>query len=63
MEIKYIEEELNSIDKTLVKVIFYYVPVNMQVLDPIYLWNVNPTYTASFRERWNKRRTYGIRHN
>lgn len=25
MEIKYIEEELNSIDKTLVKVIFYYV--------------------------------------
>ena len=37
MEIKYIEEELNSIDKTLVKVIFYYVPVNMQVLDSIYL--------------------------
>lgn len=36
MEIKYIEEELNSIDKTLVKVIFYYVPVNMQVLDPIF---------------------------
>ena len=37
MEIKYIEEELNSIDKTLVKVIFYYVAVNMQVLDPIYV--------------------------
>ena len=37
MQIKYIEEELNSIDKTLVKVIFYYVAVKMQVLDPIYL--------------------------
>ena len=37
MEIKYIEEELNSIDKRLVKAIFYYVPVNMQVLDSIYL--------------------------
>lgn len=63
MEIKYIEEELNSIDKTLVKVIFYYVAVNMQVLDPIYLWKVNPIYTVAFKERWNKRRTYGIRHN
>ena len=37
MEIKYTEQELNSIDKRLVKAIFYYVPVNMQVLDPIYL--------------------------
>ena len=28
----------------------------------ILLKKVNPTYTASFKERWNKRRKYGIRY-
>lgn len=28
----------------------------------ILLKKVNPTYTASFKERWNKRRRYGIRY-